>query len=110
MGCIGCSEKKVNRELVTLDFFLGPDLMEITINDIGNKGLKDHDIEIYDVEYHKDKSYQAFSFDDILHKVYGEELSSSKWTSVSFVATDGYNAVIDKDFFWPGRCILSLSG
>lgn len=98
-----CKEKQSEADLKDIDFYLGSESVALTGDAIT---LDVHDLEIYDVEYHKDKSYQAFLFDDVLKAVFGQEVSSDRWNSVSFVALDGYNAVIDKDFFGQGDAFL----
>lgn len=61
--------------------------------------LKSHEISLFDVEYKKDKTYQAFLFNDVLDFAYGDLYKDGSWSSIAFTAIDGYKAVIDMEKF-----------
>ena len=96
---IGCTNQVIIDNDENIDFYFGSDLIgSYSAHDLGDK-LKVHEIEINDVEYHKTKQYKAFLFDEVVSHVFTNAKTSSEWNSVSFVALDGYNAVIDRAFF-----------
>jgi len=80
---------------ITLRFKVGNSLAkEVSLESL-QKDLNSHDIGIYDSEYKLDKNYRAFRFIDVLKYVYGKEVEDTQWSSVSFTALDGYEAVGD---------------
>ena len=86
-------------DLPSIEFLLGDETVSEVTVPILLSDLKSHDLEIYDVEYKKNKKYKAFLFNEVLDHLYGSDYGHQNWTSISFTAIDGYNAVIDLNFF-----------
>lgn len=55
--------------------------------------LKVHEIELFDPNYEKKKSYKAFKLQDVLNIAFGNKWKDSSFTDISFKALDGYEAV-----------------
>lgn len=99
-----CAETIV--ESASINFYLGSKLLASHSVQQMQLDLDAHTIEIDDVEYKKRKRYQAFLFDDVLQHIFGDSYAPEDWNSISFVALDGYNAVIDRQFFGEGDAYL----
>lgn len=79
----------------SIEFYLGESLIvSMDVSEMKER-WETHKVGLYDVEYRKNKDFRAFIFNDILESIYGDDLQSADWTSISFTALDGYNAVMD---------------
>ena len=65
---------------------------EITL-DVMKSKLKTYRIELYDIEYKKEKRYEGFRVGDVLRLAYGDRLDDADYTDIAFTALDGYESV-----------------
>lgn len=70
----------------------GKPVGEITL-DVMKSKLKTYRIELYDIEYGKEKMYEAFKVEDVLGLAFGDRLDDPDFTDIAFTALDGYESV-----------------
>ncbi|HET7289317.1 MAG TPA: hypothetical protein VFJ67_02675, partial [Thermodesulfobacteriota bacterium] len=70
----------------------GKPVGEITL-DVMKSKLKTYRIELYDIEYKKEKRYEGFKVKDVLRLAYGDGLDDTDYTDIAFTALDGYESV-----------------
>ncbi|HVY55954.1 MAG TPA: cytochrome c [Thermodesulfobacteriota bacterium] len=70
----------------------GKPVDEITL-DVMKSKLKAYKVELYDIEYKKEKRYEGFKIEDVLRLAYGGRLDNPDYTDIAFVALDGYESV-----------------
>jgi cytochrome c2 len=65
---------------------------ELTLDNMKSK-MRSYHIELYDIEYKKEKRYEGFKLEDVLRLAYGDKLDSPDFTDIAFTALDGYVSV-----------------
>lgn len=70
----------------------GKPVDEITL-DVMKSKLKTYKVELYDIEYRKEKRYEGFKVEDVLRLAYGGKLDNPEYTDIAFIALDGYESV-----------------
>jgi len=61
--------------------------------DVMKSKLRTYKVELYDIEYKKDKRYSGFRVEDVLRLAYGDRLDNPDYTDIAFTALDGYESV-----------------
>lgn len=72
----------------------GKPLKELTLKEMKDK-LEVKTVSFHDPSYSKEKNYRAFRLSDFLDLAYGSKWKTGKYSDISFLAYDGYDAVSD---------------
>lgn len=64
------------------------------------------DIQIYDPIHKKRKHYSAVPFQALIQETFGDDVLEQGWTSIAFVAEDGYEPIADISVFAAGGAFI----
>ena len=70
----------------------GKPVSEMTL-DVMKSKLRSYKIELFDIQYNKEKNYEGFKVEDVLRLAYGGKLDNPDYTDIAFIALDGYESV-----------------
>ena len=69
---------------------------------------KRQDIRLYDPIHKKRKHYSAVPFRTLIQETFGEDVFEQGWTSITFVAEDGYEPIADINIFAAGEAFIAF--
>jgi mono/diheme cytochrome c family protein len=84
---------KASEENPSLKFLKSGELVkELSLSELKDK-LKTHKIKFLDLMHQKQKSYKAFTLQDVVRLGFGEGLNNPEFTDAAYQALDGYVSV-----------------
>lgn len=76
-----------------LKFLASGKPVDVITLDVMKSKLRTYKVELYDIEYKKEKRYEGFKVEDVLRLAYGDKLDNPDYTDIAFTASDGYESV-----------------
>ena len=107
-GCNQHQESQSNQPIAELEFLIGDSLYLRTNSEDLSKDFEIDQIEIFDPHFNKIKKYQALNFNDLLGNLLRANYNDEAWSAVSFLSLDGFNAVIERDYFLQSEAYLII--
>jgi len=86
------TQSEVNEEAVLKFEISGGFVKDYNLKELKD-ALKTYKIEFVDLQYGKEKRYEAFALQDVLQLGFGDKWKSTEYTDVAFAALDGYTSI-----------------